>query len=1506
MSHASPWRLSPSPSASLRPFDRRFQSRLSSASTLASQRPLSPAFLNVHSRQSSLSGQITKPDPGEDSPSPWEVVRWTKLKNLSAQAFSEVGKRNFGRPTCIAVSAAIALGTSKGVVLLFDYHQTLKSIIGPGTKSIEAGAVTSLAISADHATVASGHATGNIFTWDIAKSARPFLHIAPLHTTQLQDRKADGHVTGVAILHLAFLGTRHTALVSADDRGMAFSHLATRGLGAAGRSVKTQRVLGRYPNDLAATGRPRKPSTVLAFSALPLGNAEQVTDTMGLVAMLTPYLLVIVSTTPIAQTQHKAARPKEVAAHGALSGCLAWFPSVKLKAKDPKTPCAISLPKLVYCWSNVLTILDVEDTDSNEQGDREGPPSLSFRPRSRWKAEEAIVAVQWLGRSILGVLTITQQLIILEDGTLRVTDSFDLLQKHIYHRDVFSAQLQSLVEPLDGEDASMHGVVADAFYSSFRTHKGRIFLLGFEDVSVGTLSNWADRLVAMMENGDFIGPIRLATAFYNGETDILTVGLPDDNTVRHSLVEEKLLETISASLRYAFRPNQPAGERVSPSQLEQLAAACFDACLSMDATAFLFDKVFDAYETASAEGVFLEALEPYVLDERIVSLPPTVVKSLIMHYSAIGLETRLEEIICHLDTTTMDIDQVTSLCKQHNLFDALVYVWNQAIGDYITPLVDLLSLVSDVSIGGRKTEQQPSQNVVLVSSAQKMFPYLAYTLTSRIYPSGSSLSDDVASKAKADLYSFLFAGKAIEWPRNSGTPLLTHPDQQEEPSFPYLRLILEFDAPNFLSVLNEAFEDSYLNGAPEPSVNGDAGLDPHQDRLAGVSVNRQYIISILLEVMSPADSPPEDTIYLDMFIARNLPKFPQFILLSGTSLRKVIVGLCNYPRADVADDCQLSVEYLLSMYHPPDIDSLIPLFTKAGFYRVLKATFKADKQYAKLLETYFEDPDDQEVVFDCIGDILRTRAGLNDRQLREVRSVITAHAHDLAHIDTIRAAETLQTYAPDLHESIISSLQDDRHTQFIYVRGLLEPRSPRNATDIAAVPKPPNRDFVELYVRLMCDYDPSHVADYIEVVQAGDLRLDQVLPAMENSGVVDAAVVLMAREGKVRDAMDRLTNHLGTLEAALLGLLSGVADSPDMANTEEAMADLLKALEKYVHVGIWICQGQMKTIRKTRPAAKQAKRASMAAKQDLSPEEDLWLELIDAVVRITKTASSLVESTPTDPANQPTSPSKPQMPIDSSKAVAALRTLVQQTFTALLSSTTSAAAAPDAATPTISTPHPNLSFLRILRAFLTRASLSSPSLSDLRSVLASIFSAYAYEESLLALANRLLEKDLFVHVAHAAQLRQRGWRPGSQVCEGCGRRVWGPGAGGAVWEAWKARRADDARRLAARREQRAAGQGAASADAGAADRALERGKGRARAPMAEADAPLLAGPHGFDGGPAGPAGTGARPEEDLGPLLVFSCRHVFHRTCLERLRAGGRQGGAGHGHGAELACVVCR
>ncbi|KAI0810197.1 vacuolar assembly/sorting protein VPS8 [Xylaria sp. FL0064] len=1476
-----------SPTPSFRPFDRRFQSRISSPFPL-SPRPSSPAFLNAHSRNVSLSSQFLL-DSGETETSspPWEVVRWTKLKKLNGQALSEAGKRNFGSPTCIAISAAIVLGTTKGIILMFDYNQNLKMIIGPGTKAVESGPITSIAISADHTTIGAGHANGSIFTWDTSRASRPFLHIPHIDPSQTQHRTVDGHMPHVAVTHLGFLGTRHTALVSADDRGMAFSHLASRGTGSLGRTVKTVRILGRYPETATPADKPSKPSAVLAFSPLPLGNVDRATDSMGLTAMLTPYLLVIVSTTPIAQTQHKSARPKDVAPHSAMSGCLAWFPAVKLKVPDPTTGSTMSKVKLVYCWSNVLTVLDLDEIPSDS---KDKPPTLKFKARSRWKCEEAIVAVQWLSRSVLTVLTISQRLIILEDRSMRMTEAFDLIHKYIYHADLFSTQLHALVEQLDEDDTSMHGVVADAFYMSLKTYKGRIFLLGFNDVSIGSLSNWADRLIALMENGDYVGAIRLATSYCTGDANKLTIGLPEDAVSRHQMVQDKLMEIMTASLKYAFGQRQKNKSAADDEHLHELAETCFVACRNVGDIDFLFDEVYEWFEDGDVEGIFLEVLEPYILEKTIRTVPPTVVKAMVTHFVSQGWEGRLEEMICHMETATLDIDQITVLCKQHGLYDALIYVWNQALNDYITPLIDLLTLLKPLTQSDDyESYENMMEDKMFSINSLKIFPYLSYTLTGRIYPTGEPIEEELAFKAKAELYWFLFSGNTIDWPKGSKKEFLTRPPGTQEPPFPYLRMILKLDAPSFLSALNEAFEDPFLNDTQEKQLNDGVGKDLPEEQVFGMTVDRQYVVSILLEIMNPSDFAVEDTIYLDMFIARNLPKFQQYLIIPGSMLDKIIGGLCNYPGADLADDAQLSAEYLLSVYQPPDLKPMIPLFQKAGFYRILKRIYKNDKRYGLLIQTYFDDPDDQEGIFGCLVDCLKSQANLTKRQIQDIHDVVKQHSTDLVELDPVRAAQTLDRYASELHDFVLDSLEsleDGSELQYTYLKALLEPESDTSRQPESNL----GRDFIERYVKLMCRYNPTHVSKYVGSIQATNLRLDKLLPTMEDAGVIDAAVILMAREGQIQEAMSRLTKHLFTLESALRGLLSCTNTNTEEVNIQEAAEELLMALQKYTHVGIWLCQGQMKT---SQPVDAVQRRQNSPAPTDLTVNEKLWLEMIDTTVQITRNLSNVVSS----PGENATSGGEhsPQL-VDSDKLVALLRSLVQHTFTALLTAT-SAQGSTELKSRSVTSSGGSLTFLRILRAFLTRAAATSPNLADLRAVFASIFSAYAYEQSILQLSNRLLEQQLFVNVKQAVELRQRGWRPKGSTCEACGRRVWGPGVSGNVFEAWEERQAIET----ARREEKksaaagpsnsstARGKGKAEASPPRPEAYSGKGKGKSIEPVAQqtpVEGAAAQGENSHGGSSLGVNGTtiGARKNEPLGPLIVFACRHIYHQKCLDALR----------------------
>lgn len=100
------------------------------------------------------------------------------------------------------------------------------------------------------------------------------------------------------------------------------------------------------------------------------------------------------------------------------------------------------------------------------------------------------------------------------------------------------------------------------------------------------------------------------------------------------------------------------------------------------------------------------------------------------------------------------------------------------------------------------------------------------------------------------------------------------------------------------------------------------------------------------------------------------------------------------------------------------------------------------------------------------------------------------------------------------------------------------------------------------------------------------------------------------------------------------------------------------------------------------------------------------------------------------------------------------------------------------------------------------------------------------------------------------------------ACHGCRKRVWGPGVGGDVLVAWERRRRDEEKVKRRKGEE------------GTGDReAIEnRGKGRAKVGVER------------EGEREVESGDGSA-KQSRNALVVFSCRHLWHRGCLEKVLA---------------------
>ncbi|KAJ7072283.1 Golgi CORVET complex core vacuolar protein 8-domain-containing protein [Mycena amicta] len=1276
----------------------------------------SPSHFSAMSRMSSHSNSeafVSRSGNAKER----EVFRWSQLRNITpkaAKAASLLGQPSLGTPSVLAANGLICLGMDSGVICVYDFKQSLKCS-------------PALALSHDHTYVASGHASGHIQLFDLKTPNAPARTVPPTTLTAVGSGRQEGHLRGSRIVNIGFVAGRHTALVSADEHGLAFYHSLGKVLFVEASDIL--RILGKYPDDelnpsspLSDKRRRKNRYTILAMMPLPLGVAAHPTDSYNLVALLTPTKLVVVGLKPTPKTWFKCsldtAQPKL-----RTKGTMAWFPSTTGSASATNSlqspPAQPSSPVLVYTWANKMHFLRVSETRSKQlvRNSRTGKTNevevgrIEYEPAGKWTAEGDILAVQWLNANQVVVLTAT---------TLSL---FDTRQSKLVENVPFDGL--SLVSPTLGSTVNGSVPYADSVGDvahSIRVYKGKIFLLGREHVQAGTLLTWADRILAFVEEGDFLSAIDLARSYYVGDAPGNSNGLPDDPQSRKDVVGQKMRELMVASSRYAFSEDRMTdathvtldGRGVDRTAMfEGLVASCARACIALRDMDFLFEELFQQYEDTGITRIFLLQLESFVLSSEVRLVPPRITQRLVALHDQDGRPDLVERVIWHIDPSCLDINQAIHLCQSHQLYDALIYVYTRALRDYVAPIVTLLGLIRRVQQYRRAhpdplPEGHPMESMIL--DAYKIYPYLANCLSGLSYPSEEPLPEDEAQQAKKDVYTFLFFGRSSMWPPGEGGKLVLTCDEEgtAEPTYPYARLLLRFDSESFLHSVDIAFEDSYLN-----------------DESQGIS--RLVVIRILLEIISSGNMPPSDVTFTNIFIARNVPKYPQFLqTLQPSLLHGILVRLAEDPDPDTREDRQLAAEYLLSVYNPHESDRIIYLFDLAGFYRILRTWYRQEHQWVPLLSTYFDDRDLLSTeLFRNVDDVLDNSSKTTNGILPpEIMETVAAALPHLLQISLTSTAALVDKYAPDLHEVALNEFGEvgDRQ-RFVYLRHLL---GPSTSDDDHRAPGPslkPPKHLRQLYISLECRYHPREVTKVLQYFPPDLLDWPDVIQLCEESEAYEAVVWALNYRGDPRDALAKAETFEKRLTLRIVESFSGSV-------SEAALEKDLETLRALGQTGVEICLERSQGVSATEV-----------------PLEDIWFQLLSSQINSVQSVSAC--------ASEPL----PGQDKVLEETLSALRSLVQSTFGALVSISSTRA----------------VSFPRLFKRLVTSATDASTGTqyTEFRTILTAMLESYRSDGDMLAISKKLVDRDLFDTIANAMKERARGWAPNGLHCVVCGKLLHG-------------------------------------------------------------------------------------------------------------------------------------
>ncbi|CAE1274106.1 VPS8 [Acanthosepion pharaonis] len=972
------------------------------------------------------------------------VLKPSKLKNISAQLKSAANRVNAGKPSAIAVSALIAIGTSHGLVLVFDPRQVLKWCLGSTAVGAQYGSVSALSFNRDVSRLLCGFAKGQITMWDLTNG-------------KLLRTITDAHPPGTAVLHIKFTDSPVIAVCS-DSGGSVFELEFKRLIGV--RTCESKclfsgsrgEVCTIEPLHMNYTIQDHPMQEVMVLAMASLSKVLIVTLRPQLKIMFTHPLKGKPSTLPL----------------------LAWqFVIIQISESD-----RVIDPVLAFARDNTIYFYQVICHSGQD---------IRCSGLQKIELPYQLLSITWMNPRTLVTLDTTEKIHVFDVKSEEELEMIDIADVQMVYS---SSHFKSLATGGNVSEA-LAFAGEQACYQSVVSHGGQLIVLGTESVTVFSLRSWIERIDVLVKQNKHREALALALSFYEGKAKAV-VGLMGSTKKKKCVVKDMMLNLLFEFVDLSMTQFCPEKGKIEELEdyYQGIVPVCVDYCLCLECVDILFGRIYDRFGMdVIARGTFLECLEPYILNDKLNSIPPTVMKDFVEHYESKGMLENVEACIVHLEVTSLDIHHIVHLCWNHGLYDAIIYVYNKGMNDYTTPLEELvLVLEAAVTTGKQLTDDQ-------IKLGNKLLVYISYCLAGRAYPLG-----DIPEEFQSDVKDQVF---------KSVSCLHRSKPKEAEPVYPHLRTLLHFDTREFLNVLALAFE--------EPEFNTSEGIQ-----------KRQRVIDILLQVMVESIGfTPSQIGTLFTFLARQMARHENTILVNRVLFEQVLEFLSNPDEITRHEERQQAMMELLMVggLNTFDDNRLLQLAENAKFYRVCEFVHEKNQQYDKILVCYLKDFARRHLVFPYINRILQGDSyGPEDKA--SVHKAALENLKDLVNIDCKKAAKVVLYSLSSNLGDVVQQLQDRPQILFSFLQGVL---SYKESSGSALNPEKQitiDPHIYELYIDLLCQFHPSNVYNFIKTFEG--YRVEQTLQIVRNYDLPHATAHLLEKTGDVIGAFQIM---LKTLQA---------------------------------------------------------------------------------------------------------------------------------------------------------------------------------------------------------------------------------------------------------------------------------------------------------------------------------------------------------------------------------------
>jgi len=991
------------------------------------------------------------------------IFRHLILKGVSAQMTSAADRVKAGAPTCMTASCTavfIAVGTQNSHILVFDSNQVIKWFLGGPSIAMSYGAVSCLAFCLDATKLLVGFARGQVVEYDMA-------------TGKILRDMSDVHPIGSSITHVRYSENPNIAFIS-DSGGSVFKLSMTRGIRGAGATTRcifsgSRGEVCTMEPLYVAHKIPEHPLTRYSILAL-------ATITRIIVITVKPRLKVLM-TAPLLGDQHTLP-------------LLCWQFVLIQNQFSHKT----NDPVLTFARGSTISFYQVSVNLSYK---------IVFIPLQSVDLNFTLSFLSWMNNRYLGLLDQSEQLHLMDARTKDILETVDLKKVEIVYQTQFFKGLAN-----GGNVSAAFSLAGEtAVYGSLCTFTNQILVLGKKTFHALIIRTWSERLDHLLKDNRFIEALNLGLDMYDDPGKAL-VGLRGPRDRKRAHISLRVMGILKKFLDVSMTKNFPeeGGMATLTKYFNEIVPPSIDVCIRLGKTDFLFEKVWNTFnEDPFSCAAFLESLEPYLLSDQLPVIPTQIVQRFVDHYEKREKFEPLEACITHLSIICLDIHQVMVVSEKHRLYDAIIYVFNNAMLDYISPAEKLLSEVKNALASDKPFTQEQ------IDIGNKLLVYVSGCLAGRAYPYGDVPQDRV-KQVKYDIYS---------------TITLIHsrkitPESEHEPPYPHLNTLLAFDTQGFLNVLSIAFEEK-----------------EYQTEIG--NSQKQRLVDLLLQVMLKEDSTfsPAQVGYLFTFLARQIAKGDRSVSISRDLFSRVLSVLTDPEQPGSREEREDSLLDMLEYggWHLFEPQHLEDASIGIGFYRVLRMVYSSRQEYVKLFHCYVKDQRRNQQTFHFIQTIFSS----DDKYTGDVRRLIgeemVASVGELAAIDVRKTAVVVYQYLAARIPDILSNLSS-QPVYYEFLQELLEQRgsseglgSPTHQMNVRQVF---TADLYEQYIQLMCTKDPTAVLEYVKTKET--YRVDSVLELCKKYNITDARIYLLETLDRYTDAFAILADLLSDKVAQCMAL----------------------------------------------------------------------------------------------------------------------------------------------------------------------------------------------------------------------------------------------------------------------------------------------------------------------------------------------------------------------------------